>query len=152
EDRSTLFKQTHLHCSPSDIHSKTIFHFLTLLIFIFLPLSGPFSKIFLNPLIKFLRRIVSHLFLPVIYSRRLYNDRKVSSWTDRNPVAHNFISKELCIFLFQSQTVVFFISAPVLQRNDKIDILCIPDTLYTEHGSDINDADSAQFDKMLCDI
>ena len=67
-------------------------------------------------------------------------------------MADNSVSKKFCIFLLQTKSVVFFLSAPVFQSNDQIDILCFSYALYTEHRLYIHDSDTTQLDKMSCDI
>ena len=67
-------------------------------------------------------------------------------------MADNSVAKELCIFLFQTKSVILFLSAPVFQCNDQIDILSFSYALYTEHGLYIHDSDTTQLDKMSCDI
>src|SRR5699024_1468083 len=115
-------------------------------------LSSVLCQILLNPLIEFLSRIVSHLFLSVVYRRRFHDDRQIPSRTDRDAVAYDLVSEEFRILLLQPQTVVLFVPAPVFQRNDQIDILGLSDALHTEHGSYVHDADASQLDEVLCDI
>ena len=82
-----------------------------------------FDQVFLNSLVKFLSRIVTHLFLSVVDCGGLNNNRKITARTDRNAVAYHTISEEFRILFLQPQPVVLLISVPVLKCNNQIDIL-----------------------------
>ena len=64
----------------------------------------------------------------------------------------HFISKVFDILLFQSQAVIVIVFLPVFQLDDKIDVLFLLDTLNTIECLDIDDSDSAQFDKISRDV
>ena len=81
---------------------------------------------------KLLSCIVSHLLLSVVYSRRLNYDRDISSRSDRYIVTYHLISQELHIIVLKSESVVFCIFAPLLQVDDKIDILIYLNALNTK--------------------
>ena len=67
-------------------------------------------------------------------------------------MANHFVTKEFCIFFFQTEAVIFFILIPVFQSDNQIDILGLSDTLYTEQSLDIHDTDTSQLDKMSRNI
>ena len=67
-------------------------------------------------------------------------------------MAYYFVAQKFRIRLFQSETIVFFFSAPVFQCDDQIDILCLPDALHTKHGLHIYDSNTTKLDKMSGDI
>ena len=50
------------------------------------------------------------------------------------------------------QAVIVIVFLPVFQLDDKIDVLFLLDTLNTIECLDIDDSDSAQFDKISRDV
>ena len=82
----------------------------------------------------------------------LTDHRQITSGTDRNVVAHYLISQIFGVTFFQSQSVVLFIFIPVFQADDQIDRLRIFYGRCTEQSLDIHDADTTQFNEVLCDI
>ena len=96
--------------------------------------------------------IVTHLLLSVVDCRRLTDDCKVTSGADRKRMTYDFIAEELCVLLLKSQTVILVILLPVFQLDDQIDLLLLLDSLDTEQRLHVNDADSAQLDKVTCDV
>ena len=103
-------------------------------------------------LVQFLSRIVTHLLLSVVDSRRFYDNRQVTSWSDRQGMAHDLVSKVLGVFFMQTETVVFFVAVPLFQFDDKVNRLRILDALNTEQRLDIDDADATKLDEMTRDI
>ena len=63
-------------------------------------------------------------------------------------MAYNSISQEFGIFLFQPQSIIFFIPIPLFQLDHHVDRLVIFYTLHTIQCLDINDTNSTQFNKM----
>ena len=119
------------------------------LILVLIPLA---RKGILDSCIQLLCCIVSHLFLSVVNSCRFANNCQVSAGTDRNVVADNLVAQIFRIFLFQSETVVFSVLVPLFQTDYEVDILCLADTRSTEQRLDVHNTNTAQLDKVLCDI
>ena len=69
-----------------------------------------------------------------------------------NVVADNLVAQIFRIFLFQSETVVFSVLVPLFQTDYEVDILCLADTRSTEQRLDVHNTNTAQLDKVLCDI
>ena len=67
-------------------------------------------------------------------------------------MADDLITQKFRVLLFQSKTIVFFFPIPLFQLDDQIDGLRILDALNAEQRLYINDSDTAQLDKMPCDI
>lgn len=120
-----------------------------ILILVLIPLA---RKGILDSCIQLLCCIVSHLFLSVVNSCRFANNCQVSAGTDRNVVADNLVAQIFRIFLFQSETVVFSVLVPLFQTDYEVDILCLADTRSTEQRLDVHNTNTAQLDKVLCDI
>ena len=68
----------------------------------------------------------------MINSSRLYNNSQITSWTDWKIVADYLIPKKFCILIFQSQAIILTLFIPLLQCNNKVNILCLSDALNTE--------------------
>ena len=67
-------------------------------------------------------------------------------------MADNLVAQIFRIFLFQSETVVFSVLVPLFQTDYEVDILCLADTRSTEQRLDVHNTNTAQLDKVLCDI
>ena len=67
-------------------------------------------------------------------------------------MAYNLISKILCIFLMQAETVIFFVSVPLFQFDNQIHRLCILNALNTKQSFDIDNTNTTKFNEMSCDI
>ena len=102
----------------------------------------------LHSAIQLLSCIIAHLLLSVVNSCRLYNDRQVPARTDRNRMTGHFITKELGVFLVESQTVVLFVLVPLFQFDDQINALGLTDAFNTIQSLHINNTDTAKLDEM----
>ena len=67
-------------------------------------------------------------------------------------MAYDFISKILCVLFMKSQTVIFFISVPLFQFNNKVYRLGIFNTLNTKQSLNINNTYTTQFNEMSCNV
>ncbi len=67
-------------------------------------------------------------------------------------MADDLIAQKLGILLLQAKAVIFLFPIPFLQLDNQIDGLRILDALDSEQCLYINDSDTAQLDKMSCDI
>lgn len=67
-------------------------------------------------------------------------------------MADDLIAQELGILLLQAKAVIFLFPIPLLQFDNQINGLRILDALDSEQCLYINDSDTAQLNKMSCDI
>ena len=111
-----------------------------------------FRQVRLHTTVQLLSCIVTHLLLSMIDCRSFTDNCKVTSRTNRQGMAYNFIAKELCIFLLQAKAVIFIIFLPIFQLDDKVDLLFFLYTLNTKQSLYIDNTDTSQFDKVSGDV
>ena len=64
----------------------------------------------------------------------------------------HFITKELGVFLIESQTVVLFVLVPLFQFDDQINALGLTDAFNTIQSLYINNTDTAKLNEMSGDL
>ena len=67
-------------------------------------------------------------------------------------MAGDFITEKLCIFLLHTKSVVFLVRIILFQLDHQINRVRLFNALHTEQRLNIDDADTAQLDKMTRDI
>ena len=67
-------------------------------------------------------------------------------------MADNFIAKDFFILFFQPQSVIFTLTIPLFQFDDQTDALAFFNALNTVQRLNINNTDTAQFNKISCDV
>ena len=93
---------------------------------------------------KRLRRIEAHFLLAVVHSRKLHNDREVSSRHNRYGNQRPYDAEDLCRLICKAEPVVGFFIVPGLQMDNQIYRSLRFYSAYAVDVADIDDSDPAQ--------
>src|SRR5205809_6341427 len=88
----------------------------------------------------------------LIHRRDLDQTRHVATWPHRNRHMWHLKPKNFVKFPIKSYPIYRLDILPVLECHDKIEPLLDSNTADAEDGSHVNDADSANFDVIACDL
>ena len=97
---------------------------------------------------KLFCRIVTHLFLSVVYGCDLNDYSKVTSGRNRNGTERYIDAEDVDSFLVYTHALVRFCFVPGLKLDNKVYLRSILYRSHTKESASVNNADSAKLDKM----